>query len=206
LETNVIVKISERINDEDWKLLQSFCERAQRLASTKILTEGKSAIHCEWKWEKDRGLRYEVSLPPEEQIAEFLMAFRFFYLQKERTFFPKILNLIGKYSKQEDVLQALKITRERWNNFLLRKTMLIEIDGKQLDSSMLLDLWFNAYYFHSDEKKLPELNKLKNVITEDVAKYLLLDAAYEATKLILALYNGFKGMVNDHFASLGGSE
>jgi hypothetical protein len=196
---HVQIDILESLSNEEWKVLKGFCNKANRLISTKLVADGNSAISGKVRYEKDKGLRFEATLPPEEQVAEFLMAFRFFYLKKEATYFPKILKIIGKHTTQAEAYQALKVFSRQWENSLFGNAVFIKVNGKQISTSLLLDIWFNAHYFHSDIKKGTELQKLKSLLTEDFTKCMLLDAIYGATKIVLMVSNGLQDMVNEHF-------
>lgn len=133
---------------------------------------------------------FEASLPPEEQIAEFLMAFRFFYLQDEQTHFLKILSILGKHAAQAEGRKFLKMMKVKWHQALFGNALQMKIGSKRMTASLVIDLWFNAHYFHSDEPKEAELEKLKKILTPDFAKFMLLNALYESAKLIAIIYKG----------------
>lgn len=40
---------------------------------------------------------------------------------------------------------------------------------KEITSVKLLDIWFNAQYFHSDEQKEEELKQLNKNLTKDLS-------------------------------------
>lgn len=197
---HVEVHISSSLTDEEWKVLKLFCDKARRLAATRIGSGQTDGIRGRIRYELNRGLWFEAELPPEELIAEFLMAFRFFYLQKEPTHFHNILGLIGKHSNDENVREALKVFGKQWNNCLFDKVMNIAYNDKPITSSLLLDLWFNAHYFHQDEEKEKQLKQLILGFSEGFAKHMLLDAAFEATKVVYKLFDGLRGIVDEHFA------
>ena len=73
--------------------------------------------------------------------------------------------------------------------------MSITINEKQITAPTLLDLWFNAHYFHSDESKNEALDILNQAFTVDYSKFMLLDSVFNSTKIILMLYDGLKDMV-----------
>lgn len=196
---NIKIHISDSLSQHEWEALQAFCDKAHRLISTKLVSDGDAAIRGNVRFEKTKGMLFRVSLPPEEQIAEFLMAFRFFYLQKEDTCFPKILNIVGRHTEQKEAREALKFFRKKWENSLFGNTMEIQLNGKPITTSFLLDLWFNAHYFHSDKVKSKELHLMKDLLSEGFTKYMLLDALYEASKIILKFYESFQNIVHDHF-------
>ena len=196
---HVEVHISSSLSEDEWNVLRRFCEKAKRLAATKLATEEGTGIRGKIRYEQDKGLWFESELPPEEQIAEFLMAFRFFYLQKEDTHFPKVISVIGKHTDNPDARKALKMFGRQWQDSLFRKALNIQLNETPITSSLLLDLWFNAHYFHSDEEKEKELKKMKENFSEEFAKYMLLDAVFEATKVVFKVFHGMRAIVDEHF-------
>lgn len=194
----VQIPISHALGEAEWKLLSLFCEKVRRLLATKMMSGGDGAIRGHMKVTPETGMCFSASLPPEEQIAEFLMAFRFFYLQKEPTYFPDILGVIGRHASEQDARQALKSFGAQWKNSLFANAMQISVNEKPITSSLLLDVWLNAHYFHSDEEKARQLQELHDIFSEPFAKYMLLDAAFEATKVVVKVYDGIKGMVDRH--------
>ena len=179
---------------------KAFCEKARRLKDTKLVSEEGVGIKGKICYEQDKGLWFESTLPPEEQIAEFLLAFRFFYLQKEATHFPKVIGVIGKHTENPDARKALKLFGKQWNDSLFGKALDIQLNGTPITSSLLLNLWFNAHYFHSDEDKEQGLAKLKEGVSEGFAKFMLLDAVLNATKVIFKVFHGVRSIVDEQQA------
>jgi len=67
-----------------------------------------------------------------------------------------------------------------------------------MNSGLLLDLWFNAHYFHSEEEKVSALAQLNAAFSESFSKYMLLDGTYEAAKVVLTVYGAMRDMVQEH--------
>lgn len=197
----VELHISNQLTDDDWKVLKFFCDKARRLAATRIGSGQTEGISGNIRYEITKGLWFEAKIPAEELIAEFLMAFRFFYLEKEPTHFPRILGLIGKHTSDSDARKSLKVLGKQWNDSLFRKALNITYHGKPITSGLLLDLWFNAHYFHQDEEKERELKELIKGFSEEFGKYMLLDATFEASKVVFNVFDGLQGIVDEHFAS-----
>jgi len=198
---HINVHISTSLSEDEWKVLRSFCEKAKRLATTKLISNGNASIRGKIRYEQNMGLWFESQMPPEEEITEFLVAFRFFYLQKEATHFPKILGLIGKHTNDLDARKALKLFGKQWKDNLFGKALNIKLNDISITSSLLIDLWLNAHYFHSDDKKEQELKRLKDFFSENFAKYMLLDATFEASKIVFKVFDGLQKIVDDHFKS-----
>ena len=195
---HVEIQISQAHTDKDWKQLNAFREKVERLISTKLASSEGGTIHGKIRYQQEKGMWFEGTLPQEEQIAELLMAFRFFYLQKEPTHFPKILNIIKRHTNQPEALEVLKGYGKQWQNSFFGNAMNISLNNKQITTSLLLDLWFNAHYFHTDEDKEEDLKSLKNVFSEDFSKFMLLDSVYGATKIVYKLFNSIRGMLEEH--------
>ena len=124
-----------------------------RLTETKLLAADQSAIHGKVRYTRENGLWFEAQLPSEDLIAEVLDGIPFLLSQeKERTFFPRTLGIIGKYTADPDARQALKVLSNRWHDHLFAKALTITLNDRPMNSGLLLDLWFNAHYFHSEEK------------------------------------------------------
>lgn len=199
--THVNFHISDCLTTNEWKILGKFCEKCKRLAATKLAREEGGGLRGQIKFTPTEGLNFYGNIPPEEQIVEFLTAFRFFYLQKEPTHFPKVLNIIGKYTNHSDGKMTLKVLNNQWKNSLFGSALNISYNNVPITSSLLLDLWFNAHYFHSDESKASDLEKMREGLTENFLKYMLLDAVYEATKVVFKLYVELRSLVGQRLKS-----
>lgn len=192
---NVELRISQSLAEPEWEVLVDFCAKVKRLIATKVVSSDESAISSKIRYTQERGLGFDVTVPPEELIAEFLMAFRFFYLEKEPTNFYKILVLLGKHAQEPAAREALKILKVQWTNSLFQTRLYLSLNGQPVTASLLLDLWFNAHYFHSDKQKGEKLSNLNEAFTESFSKYMLLDSTYNATKTIFIVYSGLEELV-----------
>ena len=183
------VKISKDIRAEDLAVLRLFHDRVVALANTKLVKSNNSKITASISLKSNADIAFSARLPPEEELAQFLMAFRFFYLQKEPTNFPKIINLVSRYS--DDSYTAVGRTlKSQWKNCLFKNAMNIKINGKHISGSLLIDLWFNAHYFHSETEKRAELDRLNSLLQEDFCKYMLIDSAYNASDVVRRFHAG----------------
>ena len=187
--TTASVKISTDMSASDLKVLRDFHDRVLILSKTKLVKGSDSGIKANLKINAETGFSVNVALPPEEQLAEFLMAFRFFYLKKESTFFPRIVNLVGKYS-DESYRQVANLIKQQWSDSLFKKAMGVKLNGKNISSDYLIDLWFNAHYFHNDEKKKAELEELNSLLQNDFCKFMFVDSVYNASDVVRRFHAG----------------
>jgi len=191
------VRISPTLSDKDWAVLSAYCEKSERLIATKLISSDQSSINGKIRYDQEKGLRFEATLPPEELVAEFLISFRFFYMKKEKTFFLRALNILRKLVDDADARQHFNLLKQRWENGLFSSAMSIQLNGETMTASLLLNLWFNAHYFHSDEDKTEKLKELNEAFSNDFSKYMMLDGAFEAAKAVLSVYDSIKDMVKD---------
>lgn len=182
----VKVNISREMTSGDFETLLLFHQRVVNMANTRLIKGAESNIRASINIQASSGLQITTTLPPEEQVAQFLMAFRFFYLKKEKTHFPKILSTVSKYSGPE-FHDVSKIIRKQWDQSCSAN---IRLNGEIIASSKLIDLWFNAHYFHGEIRKQRELEQLNKILTNDFCKFMFLDSLYNASDTIRRFHAG----------------
>ncbi len=181
--------ISEALTDSELSDIKLFLKRVEELVATEIMSGKGSNIFLNMKAKRDAPVQFTVSLPKEDYLRSFYMAFRFFYLQKERSNFLRIANLVNRRTDNEMSREYIERLKEIWSGALARKQMQMYINGKEITPTLLIDLWFNAHYFHSDELKEQNLANLKRALSIDVCRFMLADAVYEASKVVIHLAN-----------------
>jgi hypothetical protein len=184
--------ISRSLTESELKCVKLFLKRTEELCQTRIISGGSSNISLNMKAEKDKPVQFIVTLPNEEYLRSFYMAFRFFYLKKEKTNFLRVANIIKRRSDNEPSKEYISSLEDMWNGALARRQMQMYIDGKEITPMMLIDLWFNAHYFHSDELKDNNLTNLKHALSVDMCRFMLADAVYEASKAVFHLANSLQ--------------
>jgi len=143
---------------------------------------------------------------PEPLLAEAMYRrFRFFILNKEKANFYRLLRVLSSASSDDILHQLCRYLRR---DFLADSPMdwAFKLADKKYTSEEVIDLWFNAYYFHDEEPKRKRLEQFEKVVTENGAKialfhtvaravypighlnYLLRDTATESTEMYLPIY------------------
>jgi hypothetical protein len=195
MSQNVInFKISHLFDKDEKRSIVVFQERGQELLNTKIMRESGN-IHLHATFIPSNPLNTQVELPSEEDLRSFYMAFRFFYLQKEPSHFPRVLNIIGRHSPSDTLSKYLASLRDQWDGALTRQLWQVSIDGQELTTSLLIDLWFNAYYFHTDDAKARRLQQLNEILSSDFNRFLLVNAVFDAAKAVCRLYESVKTII-----------
>lgn len=180
--------------EEEFRALRSFHERMNHLNTCTLMQAGRASISAGLRISSSKGVGVEVKLPAEAEVAEFLMRFRFFYLKKEPTHFPRILGIIRRHAKGDSVHELVSVLGGQWRNSLFKNAATLRLNGKKIGTEYVLDLWFNAHYFHGDQDKSVELDRLNSILSEDLSKYLLLDSVYNAVDVLQRFHSGMAGL------------
>ncbi len=174
------------VTDDEHRRIEVFKKRAAQLAQVPLIKEGRAQISAKIRGEEGKGVNIAVTLPPETDLRALYMAFRFFYLQREPAYFLRIVKILRQHTNDHNTIAYLDYLKKQWIGSL-RKQIEIVAGGRSLTPSLLIDLWFNAYFFHSDEKKESELNKMLEITGRDFGLFLLTDAVYEAARAVISL-------------------
>lgn len=186
---NKKITINYIFNDDDWRCIEVFKRRAQELLKVDILAKKGSGISSNVQYKQDEGMTLKVTLPPEENLRSLYMAFRFFYGEKEPSNFNRVANILKKTSGDELFQQFIENLKQQYSGSLYRKhIMQVKVNGEEVTTKRLLDLWFNANYFHSDEKKENDLKIWNETLSQDLSRFILANAVYEACKAVIRLY------------------
>lgn len=192
--TMVTIDLAVDYPQDEFAALYSFHTRMNQLNRCTLMQEGKAAISAGLSYSISRGVTTEVKLPPEAEVAEFLMRFRFFYLKKEPTHFPRILNIIRRRARGDAVREVISILNDQWRNSLFKNAVNLRMNGKKIGAEYILDLWFNAHYFHGDQDKSIELERLNSILSESLSRYMLLDSVYNAVGVLQRFHSGMAGL------------
>lgn len=177
--------ITSLLTSDEYRCIKLFQIRVCELQKTTIIS---SNVNIESKIDLTVGEPFLISanIPPEKELKELFLAFRFFYLNDEPSNFFKIANILSKMAKNKTITEMIRNYKKRWENSLFRGT--ISYDKQRLTSQKILDLWFNAHYFHQLQDREQELEKLNSYFSIEGSKSLLINSVLEATNVIFQLY------------------
>lgn len=184
----VRANISKALTENELTAIKIFLKRAKELSQTYIMSH-ESKISSNIIIEKGKQIKFSASLPDEEYLRSFYMAFRCLYLQKEKSNFIRIANIVKTRTDNESSKKYIDHLKDIWSGALERQERRVYIAGEEITPNMLIDLWFNAHYFHSDELKEQNLTKLKKILSCDVCRFMLASSVYDASKAVLDLAN-----------------
>lgn len=180
-----------QLSENEWDNLDLFLRRFEQLERTRFYSNPKlKNIQYKIKGEKvDKGFqtRFEIKVPDEETIKSFLLSFRVFYMEGEHTNFYSICNLLYKKILDKKVRNDLVTIRSNYTKALNTSFIGINFLGKSYSPKDIVDLWFNAEYFHTDIEKVKELDKIVISPGKSLFFYLLIDAVITLTNQISIL-------------------
>ena len=185
LTEKLVTDIAQASTDE-LKQIRIFQSRAEKLLSNSLVLSA-FASSADLHIDNEFGPTFSFQLPPEESFESLLMRFRHFWHQKEPCNFFKIIKIIGhRVPEARDCTDSLKIA---WNKGLFRSTNII-IDNTELTSGKIIDIWLNSEFFHNDEAKKIELDRLIERIelnSPGFLRFLLVGSICECCNVIFDL-------------------
>jgi len=189
------IDIASKLSDADWLCVESYKLRSSRLAQTSLVEENNTG-KLRWSMSMTaKGLSCEGDLPREAFIVEHLAALRFFYLEKEPSFFLKVVNVLSKNARSDEATAAFRQIKAEWKTALFKESVKIEWHEGKITAAGLLDLWFNGEYFHGDKDARDALRSLWETIPEKVTRWLLIEAALGSSCVVMKLNTWLEGLV-----------
>jgi hypothetical protein len=180
-----------QLSENEWNKLDLFLRRFEQLERTRFYSNPKlKNIQYKIKGEKvDKGFqtRFEIKVPDEETIKSFLLSFRVFYMEGEHINFYSICNLLYKKILDKKVRNDMVTIRSNYTKALNTSFIGINFLGKSYSPKDIVDLWFNAEYFHTDIEKVKELDKIVISPGKSLFFFLLIDAVITLTNQISML-------------------
>jgi hypothetical protein len=160
-------------------------ECSYRLAECRI-AETQDQLNLSVSWDKGEPVVFDAELPPEDDIAAFLLRMRPFILDKEPTNFHRVRNILARYLSLPSVRSLLDALKDRYEG--KRIPMRIEVGSLagtlSLTSNDAIDKWLNAFEYHQDLEKQMELRAMYEVFPETSARVLFLYAMLERAAAI----------------------
>jgi hypothetical protein len=164
MRTSGMEEICEgEIPDDDWARLIAFRDCARELETAEWVKNGLDADYNVTSRESGEPLVEVPNRPTDAAVRELLLLLRPFILEKEFTFYLRVLGILRRYV-QHPALAALFEQQKRF--FLTGHFGLfgkISVGGPHADpfsddmlvlnDSDTFDLWLNAFVYHRDSEK-----------------------------------------------------
>jgi hypothetical protein len=177
------------LSPEDKDILQLFSKKAEELARIAQRVNSncpKPEIKIVYK--KHEPSLCTVTFPDEDLLKLLLMELRPLYMQGEPICFSRICNITWKYldandqSKVTDIRAAYREILDSSNP----RDISLKHEGKKLTAGEILNLYINAYYFHTDLEKLRKLESIQRYRVP-ISKWIMICAVVDLSEIFVAL-------------------
>ncbi len=176
---HVCVLINKTIENIDWGLIELFRKRFiilwDNLNDLK-LKRFTANIHKK----SDGTYDGDSTLPTIHRLKGFYTDYRHFYNQNDRTHIFKMMNYLKAMTDSTDYHNFIKKEKSDFKSSFIENNWL-NISGKKLHTSEVLDLWFNAEIFHDDLEKMKRLDQVRNSMSEKLWKFIVFLAVYDTS-------------------------
>jgi hypothetical protein len=177
-------KFEGEFPDDDWNRLSRYLACSFRLAECRIV-ESQSQLHFGISSTSETVV-HNVSLPPEDDIAAFLLRLRPFVLTNEDTNFYGIRNLLARHMTLPSVRSYLDTLRDRYQGKAMPFQLKVgSTTGETVvNSEKAVLTWLNAFEYHQDADKQAELRAMYSVFPELSSRAMFLYTLLECAAAI----------------------
>jgi hypothetical protein len=167
--------------DDEWTALTQCQDAYQRLARCRM---AQTQHDLSWKISHSAGnsVIHEATFPPDDDIDAFLLRMRPFVLEREKTHFYRVRNVLARRIPFALFHQHLDSVPDRYAGKTLGFTL--EVGGVPLAAPEAIDKWLNAFEYHLDTDKQAELHAMFRVFPEQSARALFVHAMIERAAAI----------------------
>ena len=170
---NTSNSLAPEVDKSKERRLEVFVQKADKLLSSNIFLKGEAEkLSSGANLIAGKGIEFHANLPDEIEVEQLFTRFRPFFLKKEPSYFYSVCKIV---SEQNDISKGeVEKARTLYKN-AMNSTGPIEINFigsglKRLKSEEIINLWYNAHYFHSDKDKEEKLQNFNTVLSEDFTK------------------------------------
>lgn len=140
---------------------------------------------------------YKNNVPEIEHILAIAVRFRLFFGNDEPTNFGKISNIIRRRATDEWAKNYIDNIRLLYSE-AMKATDTSAPLGINVDNRLMMSLWFNSEFFHSDSKKRDQLKDINECIGERGSLFHLYLAIRRCSVEIDRLYTVVHRFEKDH--------
>lgn len=193
--------LKHSLDEEGIEKLNLFLRRFDQLKRTRFFSDPQlKNIGYQIRGDRaDDGFRIGLSIkvPDDDTVKSFLLSFRVFYMKDEPTYFYSVGNLLHKKVSDQTVRGDIAAIRETYSKALNHGAISFTFQDKKYSPQGIIDLWFNAVYFHTDVNKVKELDVILKSPTANLFYFLLVDTVVTLTNAITELKGIIAWLLSD---------
>lgn len=153
--------------ENNLRILELYVRQIDRINNIHFV-DGGAKIALNIRQVQGRELLIDSELPGDNDLSAFLLALRPVITQREDIYFYKIVNaiyaIIDEMDPRHPYKKGVEAVRQAYADTLNKPFIKYTLNGERITAIKLIDLWFNAYYFHIDKSKIPEFEKLREAM------------------------------------------
>jgi len=162
---------------DNQEVISLFCKSVDDLKQLEFCKDPKSVqTRLNIKVESPGGPRIVIEVPSQDVIGSYLMALRKFYMQKEPTWVLRIIGIAMRIEAPQAFKEIVEIVKNMYLQTLKVSPIGLCLDKKEYTPKNIIDVYFNGELFHSDEKKMAELAKIRRSGLEKIFYFDLITA------------------------------
>jgi hypothetical protein len=162
--------------------------RLDEIHSLRIIREGGFHVGLSFSFEAAKKLEMTFRHPDEEDLRSYLMTFRQFIMENEPVFVNRVHRAAKREIRSDQLQEALAKAMAEYRAARTQGSVQMTVDGVSPEPWVILDLWLNGHYFHSDKRKAEELERLV-AVQGPLSKHVALDLVVETSRYLIALAN-----------------
>ncbi len=187
------VEYELKLNDEQFKLINEFINLTDRL--WEMVKDVDFNTNTSLNFSVGNNMKKETILPKDKDVASVLHCLRPLILHEERTYLPKIKNIIVQNIKDENITLFLK---KLVKNFNMIDAFKIKFNDINLINDNTFKEWLNAFEFHRDIEKQKSLNVVIEGMGLDFFKSQMMVIAISKMNAIFGFTTLLKEIIIEH--------
>ena len=165
------------VSDSNIATLKKFLKQTEKLLNSNLIKLNKS-LELNFSFDGS-GLITKVTQFDEDQLSSLLIAFRPMISKDEDIFLPKIYHLIELNSTNPELKEMGRNIRKLEKEALKNSPISLTVDNTKYSDEKIYDLISNSEYFHLDDQKSREIEKIpldgKEILRYKFMNYIILE-------------------------------
>jgi hypothetical protein len=184
------------VTADEFQTIEEFKKRVEQLHETKSKNRTLPMSSMSFN-EEGTVVAYENNLPDTEYILAIAVRFRLFFGNNERTNFEKVINIVRRRATDEWAKNYIDHIRSCYLHAMKSNETSTPL-GASIDNRLMISLWFNSEFFHSDSEKREKLDDINKNIGERGSLFHLYIAIRRCSVEIDRLYTVLHKFGRDH--------
>lgn len=179
--------------EKEWNTILRYVSFAEGIRSTLFVQQELKAGSLNW----NRELGFSVEeVPSDSAVRELLHVLRPVILEKEPTYFLKVLKIFERRFDHPAPRRTFKRLRDSFRTKESQQLYTVSANELVLNSDEALKLWLNAFEYHRDPEKEVHLQSALGGMSLEAAKVIFIDALIVKANCALALADFVRSVEN----------